>query len=120
MSQSELEKAPFNEREPEERDFEMSVEFTMKKSDVKVTTNRYEKYFDDEYGYDVIDTSHTEWDKVYKEDRHTIQELLQILEAYILQDLERYKGSKSKELLLMDILEDCRGWEVTDEAYYES
>lgn len=121
MSQSEWDNAPWNEVEVPERDFEIDVEFVMRKS-VTVTTNNYVPSYPDEEGYvEPADTSDTNWEDVYNESGHyTVPELLQELENYIKEDLERYKGNRTKERQLKEMLEDCQGWELYDKYYSES
>lgn len=121
MSQSEWNEAPWNEKVVPEKDFEVDVEFVMQKKNVPVTTNDYFPEYDEEDRRTCANTEDTNWENVYDESGHyTIPELLQELESYIKEDLERYKGSLTKEHQLKKMLESCQGWEVYDKTFTES
>lgn len=123
MSQSEWDNAPWNQSEPDDKDFFVDVEYILQKKNVKVTTRDYrpEVVTKDEEIVEPLDTSDTKWENAYNESGHyTIPELLQELENYIKEDLERYKGSRTKERQLNEMLKDCQGWELYDKSYSES
>lgn len=108
--------APYNEPIIPERDFDIDVEFVMSKN-VTVTTNDYAPEYDDEDGREYANTENTDWGNAYENSHYTIPELLSELESYIKQDLERYKGSATKERQLKEMLEDCQGWEVKEKTF---
>lgn len=112
--------APYNEPVIPEQDFEVDVEYVLQKEAVKVTTDDYIPEFDEETGHVDANTENTDWENVYENSHYTIPELLSELESYIKQDLERYKGSATKERQLKEMLEDCQGWELYDKSYSES
>lgn len=113
--------APYNEPIIPERDFEVDVEYVLQKKAVPVTTDKYNPEFDEEDGHTYANTADTNWEDVYNESGHyTIPELLQELENYIKEDLERYKGSRTKERQLKEMLESCQGWEVYDKTFSEA
>lgn len=112
--------APYNEPVIPERDFEVDVEYVLQKKAVKVTTDDYSPEFDDETGHVDANTEDTDWENAYNNSHYTIPELLSELESYIKQDLERYKGSATKERQLKEMLKDCDGWELYDKSYSES
>lgn len=112
--------APYNEPVIPERDFEVDVEYVLQKKAVKVTTDDYSPEFDDETGHVDANTEDTDWENAYNNSHYTIPELLSELESYIKQDLERYKGSATKERQLNGMLKDCQGWELYDKSYSES
>ena len=110
--------APWNEPVIPERDFEVDVEFVMQKKAVPVTTDKYNPEYDEEDGRTYANTDDTNWEDVYDESGYyTIPELLQELENYVKEDLERYKGDTRKERHLNAILESCQGWEVYDKSF---
>lgn len=113
--------APWNKKEVPEKNFTIDVTCVLEKKGVNVTTNDYqpEVVIRDEQVVEPLSTENTNWEQAYKECRYTIPELLQELENYIKQDLERYKGSSSKERQLKEMLEDCQGWNVYEETYEE-
>ena len=112
--------APYNEPVIPEQDFEVDVEYVLQKKAVKVTTDDYNPEFDEETGHVDANTEDTDWENAYNNSHYTIPELLNELESYIKQDLERYKGSATKERQLKEMLEDCQGWELYDKSYSES
>ena len=112
--------APWNEPVIPEQDFEVDVEYVLQKTAVKVTTDDYSPEFDEETGHVDANTEDTDWENVYENSHYTIPELLSELELYIKQDLERYKGSATKERKLKGMLEDCQGWEMYDKSYCEA
>lgn len=112
--------APYNEPVIPEQDFEVDVEYVLQKKAVKVTTDDYRPEFDDETGHVGANTEDTDWENAYNNSHYTIPELLSELESYINKDLERYKGSATKERQLKEMLEDCQGWEMYDKSYSES
>lgn len=106
--------APYNEIPVEEREFDVEVEYVMRK-ECKVTTDDYVPEIDDENGHEYANTENTDWDAAYENsNNYGIPELLLELEQYIKQDLERYKGSKNKERHLKEMLESCQEWEVIE------
>jgi hypothetical protein len=112
--------APWNQSEPDDKDFLVDVEYVLQKKAVKVTTDDYSPEFDEETGHVDANTEDTDWENAYENSHYTIPELLSELESYIKQDLERYKGSATKERQLKEMLEDCQGWELYDKSYSES
>ena len=112
--------APYNEHVIPEQDFEVDVEYVLQKKAVKVTTDDYSPEFDEETGHVDANTEDTDWENAYENSHYTISELLSELESYIKQDLERYKGSATKERQLKEMLKDCQGWEMYDKSYSKS
>lgn len=118
MSQSEWDNAPFNEPMIPEKNFDLGVTVTLARN-VKVCTNNYTPELDEESGCTYANTENTEWVKEYNEKCYTIPELLETLKDYVKQDLERYNGSRHKEMQLKEILEACDGWRVKELAVEE-
>ena len=112
--------APWNQSEPDDKDFLVDVEYVLQKKAVKVTTDDYSPEFDEETGHVDTNTEDTDWENAYENSHYTIPELLSELESYIKKDLARYKGSQTKERILNEMLRDCQGWEMYDKSYIES
>ena len=112
--------APWNQSEPDDKDFLVDVEYVLQKKAVKVTTDDYSPEFDEETGHVDANTEDTDWENAYENSHYTIPELLSELESYIKKDLARYKGSQTKERILNEMLRDCQGWEMYDKSYIES
>ena len=129
MSQSQWDSAPFNQSDPEDKEFEVTCSQSLSKT-VKVVTNNYipgesnidyEK--DDEGGtyasswHDVPDTSDTNWAEEYhSNDYHTPLQLIQFLGQVLENDLKNgivFKNPKFTQ----DLINECNGW-CEDETEY--
>lgn len=115
MSQSEWDNAPWNQSDPEEKEFEVTVSQTLSKS-TTVTTSDYipGRYFPetewDIDGYHTItchepdDTSDTNWKKAYNNEHYTplglIQEFKEMLE----------KNTPIPETRRKHLIDECMNW----------
>lgn len=109
--------APYNEPIIPERDFDIDVEFVMSKS-VTVTTNDYAPEYDDEDGRENANTENTDWEEAYDNSGHlTIAEMLQELESYVKDDMEKTAPNSGKGRYLQRVLESCQGWEVKEKTF---
>lgn len=109
--------APYNEPIIPERDFDIDVEFVMSKT-VTVTTNDYAPEYDDEDGRENANTENTDWEEAYDNSGHlTIAEMLQELESYVKDDMEKTAPNSGKGRYLQRVLESCQGWEVKEKTF---
>ena len=115
MSQSEWDNAPWNQSDPEEKEFEVTVSQTLSKS-TTVTTSDYipGEYFPetewDIDGYHTItchepdDTSDTNWKKAYNNEHYTplglIQEFKEMLK----------KNTPIPETRRKHLIDECMNW----------
>ena len=115
MSQSEWDNAPWNQNDPEEKEFEVTVSQTLSKS-TTVTTSDYIPggYFPetewDIDGHHTItchepdDTSDTDWKKAYNNEHYTplglIQEFKEMLE----------KNTPIPETRRKHLIDECMNW----------
>lgn len=115
MSQSEWDNAPWNQSDPEEKEFEVTVSQTLSKS-ITVTTSDYIPggYFPetewDIDGYHTItchepdDTSDTDWRSAYNNEHYTplglIQEFKEMLE----------KNTPIPETRRKHLIDECMNW----------
>ena len=115
MSQFEWDSAPWNQNDPEEKEFEVTVSQTLSKS-TTVTTSDYIPggYFPetewDIDGYHTItchepdDTSDTDWKKAYNNEHYTplglIQEFKEMLE----------KNTPIPETRRKHLIDECMNW----------
>ena len=116
-------KAPYNELNIPEREFEIDVELVLRKKTIVRTDDYLPRLIKTKVGRKTIEvdsTEDTDWKAAFENSHYTIPELLQELKRYIEQDLERYKGNKRFECMLKGMLEDCNGWTVDEEYYEES
>ena len=89
------------------------------KTTIPVTTNDYTPEFDDETGHTYAITNDTDWEKAYYESHTGIIGLLSELEKYITKEMEQEDIKPSRKRYLKMLLEDCRDWELYDEAITE-
>ena len=119
MSQSELEKAPFNEQSVPYRRFSIEVSYTLRK-EVVVTTDDYVQEYDYESCCPCINTEHTDWERAYLYGHYSLSQLLDQLKEYVRKDIEetsKRKGMTQRVMNLHDLLKDCEDWEVVEEEY---
>lgn len=112
--------APWNQSEPDDKDFLVDVEYVLQKKNVKVTTNDYkpEVVNKDEEIVEPLDTSDTNWEDAYNNSGHfTIQEMLDELKEYVKADMQTCSSNTCKGVHLKRLLEDCDGWELYDKSY---
>lgn len=115
--------APWNQSEPDDKEFWVDVEYILQKKNVKVTTKDYrpEVVINDEEIVEPLDTSDTNWENAYEESGHlTIQELLNELKEYVKADMQTCSPNTCKGTYLKRVLEDCDGWELYDKEYKQS
>lgn len=103
--------APWNQREPE--DIEVVCEMTvLMRNDVVITTDDYSVEIDEEDGmrsYD-LNISYKDAERLYREQHHTIKEMLNELYKYIKAELAEEGITKTRKWELQAMLEDCKGW----------
>ena len=115
--------APWNQSEPDDKEFLVDVEYILQKKNVTVTTKDYrpEVVINDEEIVEPLDTSDTNWENAYEESGHlTIQELLNELKEYVKADMQTCSPNTCKGAYLKRVLEDCDGWELYDKEYKQS
>ncbi len=123
MSASELERAPWTQKDNPEKSFEITCSQSLSKT-VKVVTNNYNHVVERE-AYNRIyeeydDTSDTDWAEEYhSNDYHTPLQLIQLLEKVLERDLEQgivFKSPKFTEA----IINECKDWSEDETAYLEN
>ena len=119
MSQSELEKAPFNEPVLEEKRFEIEASCLLRR-DVTVTTDDYVNEYDYEACCHYANTERTDWERAYMYGHYSIPQLLDKLKEYVNKEIKETlekDGMTQVVRNLKDLLEDCEAWEVVEEEY---
>lgn len=119
MSQSQWDAAPWNEVVVPEREFEVDVEIVLHKTAIPVTTDDYMPEYDEETGHTYAITDNTDWECVYKQEHAGIIELLGELEKYITKEMQQTDIKPHRKHYLERLLDDCKEWEVYDEAITE-
>jgi len=106
--------APWNQREPKAKEFDVDVMVTIRKDDVVATTS----YIEEEPEYPdyiggVVITSDVDWKEDYYENNYDVPTLLNemadLLEKWIPKDAAGYEKFEAKELI-----RQARGWEVVE------
>lgn len=105
--------APWNEESIPERDFDVNVWQTLQKP-VTITTDMYNREYDEEDGNTYYDTSITNWkEEFHNNDYHTPLQLLGLFKQYLQENLDQgivFKSTKFTE----DLIKECSGWEEVD------
>lgn len=110
--------APWNQPTIPDKEFEVSVQETLCRISEIVTDNYIPGYRDEEGYWEDDDTSDTDWEKEYKEQHHTILQLLAELKEMAEKELKTLsKADYKREWKLKSIIEDCEGWELDDSEY---
>ena len=118
MTQSQWERAPFNEVETPEKEFSVTISQTLSKS-TTVCTQDYIPVVEDEWDGEMgiheeyADTSNTDWKKVYNDCAMTPLDIIQKcgeLCKYLLdRDMTSYGKNSLKKLM-----EECQDWVEDD------
>ena len=116
MSQSQLNSAPWNEKEQSviTRDCEITEMVTRK---VTLATTDYIEGsdYDDELGAcSSVDTTETDWVAEYEEQEYSIIELLSKLKKYVADDLKNTNHSPMQQKELQKLLLACDSWKQED------
>ena len=109
--------APYNETVVPEQEFTVDVSVTLTKT-VKLRTNNYTPEFDEGSGAVYTNTTDIDWEEDYKNQCYTIPELLEVLQEYLKQDLQR-AVFKDKRRKIKQMIKDCKGWKVEDMEFEE-
>lgn len=109
--------APWNEKENEEREFDVIVTQTLVKNE-KVFTSDYNYFVEQEEdgGYsEEIETDDTDWEQAWSEQCWSIPELLNKLKKYVEEELATSKNiDKGRKNYLNGIINACQGWNVIE------
>lgn len=107
------EDAPWNQEEPPEKDFDISISQTLSKS-TTVTTNTYKYYIDEEDGRMYIETDDIDWREVCDDSGvYTPLELIKEFRKFLQENLESVSGIKKYHY--MNLIDECDGW-IDDET----
>lgn len=131
MSQSQWDSAPFNQSDPEEKEFEVTCSQSLSKT-VSVLTSNYlpgasgaDYEPDGEGGYtpvgwnDPDDTYNTNWEEEYHDNNHyTPLQLINLFKQYLENDLNRM-GEVKNEKRIKHLIKECSGWIEDDVEYVE-
>lgn len=105
--------APYNQVDPPEKEFNLTVSQTLSKS-VEIVTDNYIPEVDYETGHVYVNTSETNWREVYEERGHTPLQLIQLFKRY-LQNMLDDKVTVSKSPSCINLLiEECDNWVEDD------
>lgn len=108
-------RAPWNEQEVPERQFDVCISQTLSKS-TRVTTNDYVPEVDqDEDGYhDYSDTSDTDWKEAYDKDHYTPLQLINLFRRHLSDELNSIINKPNQDLkrkkYLEKLISECSDW----------
>lgn len=109
--------APWNQWEPDDREFDVTVSVTITK-ETRLTTKDYYVEFDEENGRKYYITDDTDWDKAYNNCEPSVPEMLEELKTYIKKELEENKSiDYQRKCKLQRMLDASEGWEI-EETYF--
>lgn len=121
MSSLELERAPWNEDIPEEKEFDIICSQSLSKK-VTVTTDTCDSEVDfDEYGpYTIYHTEDVEWDTVYEDNAHyTPIELIEMFKKLLQEHLEKGNVLLKSPKYTEHIIEECSDWSEDECEFIE-
>lgn len=108
-------RAPWNEQEVPERQFDVCISQTLSKS-TRVTTNDYVPEVDqDEDGvYESTDTSDTDWEAAYNKDHYTPLQLINLFKESLSDELNSITNKSNPDLkrkkYLEKLISECSDW----------
>ena len=109
--------APWNQHEPDEKEFEVTCSQTLSKT-VTVSTTNYEEGVDEEYdeegckcGYYWCDTSNVDWAEEYAEnDYHTPLQLINLFKRFLEDMVNGTETTPKHPWFLKRLIEECDDW----------
>lgn len=122
--------APWNQSDPEEKEFDCDVTCVLTKEDTVVTQNYTISNVDieDGMGYEEIDTEGIEWKEEWRQQNYTPIQLINELKGMLEDELNMLRkldkdGKRSAECVrrkceVIDMIRSCEGW-VEDELTVE-
>lgn len=119
--------APYNQVDPPEHEFGITISQTLSKSTSVCTTDyNYECDADEDGVYTNYNTEDTNWDAAYKDEHLTIEQLLDVLknmcvlEKSVLEaKLEKDIATKNRIRKLDYYISECDGWCVDETEVIE-
>lgn len=109
-------RAPWNEQEVPERQFDVCISQTLSKS-TRVTTNDYVPEVDqDEDGVyeSTADTSDTDWEAAYDRDHYTPLQLINLFRGSLSEELNSIINKPNQDLkrkkYLEELISECSDW----------
>ena len=101
--------APWNQKENEDVEVEVSITQTLTKNCTIETNDYYIEYGDDKPNIN----QDTLYEK-YGNYRHTIPEMLALLKWYASEELKDTMEGTGRNSFLKRLIEDCKGWEIVE------
>ena len=118
--------APWNQSDPDYKEFDIEVTQTLRKS-VKISTSNYEEEWDEDYddeggrhAYRICDTSNVDWQEEYSDNNHyTPQELIELFGKYLRHMLGEMVQVSVNPSTLKRLIQECENWEEDDIEFEE-
>ena len=113
MSQSQWDSAPWNQSEPPEREFDVTVSQTLSKR-TTIATSKYQPEVDDEDGSTYANTEYTDWKEVYEDVCYTPLQLIGKLKTILEDAIAKEQVTGHLKHTYEELIEECEGWEEDD------
>ena len=113
--------APWNQSDPKERDFEVTVSQTLSKTVTVITNDYYDEVIEEKHNDLVehnIDTTDTDWEQAYHEnDYHTPEQLILLFKRYLEAELGGKQDIPKSPSYLKHLIKECEDWCEDDIEY---
>lgn len=105
--------APWNQSEPPEREFDITVSQTLSKR-TTIATSKYQPEVDDEDGSTYANTEYTDWKEVYEDVCYTPLQLIGKLKTILEDAIAKGQVTGHLKHTYEELIEECEGWEEDD------
>lgn len=106
MSQSDWDRAPWNQSEPPEENFNVTVSYSLSKDAEVISDN----YYDDGRGLDTLDNPSEDYEETYQ----TMPQILDFAKECAKYFLTKRNYKLRSKYDLKNILDSCEGWTVDE------
>lgn len=107
------EDAPWNQSEPPEREFDVTISQTLSRS-VAIATSDYIPEVDEEDGRTYPNTEYTDWKRAYQDASYTPLALIAKFKELMEIALKNDRVPKNLQHAYKNLIMECEGWEEDD------
>lgn len=107
------ENAPWNQSDPPERDFDVTISQTLSRS-VAIATSDYIPEVDEEDGRTYPNTEYTDWKRAYQDASYTPLALIAKFKELMEIALKNDRVPKNLQHTYKHLIMECEGWEEDD------
>ena len=105
--------APWNQSEPPEREFDVTISQTLSRS-VAIATSDYIPEVDEEDGRTYPNTEYTDWKRAYQDASYTPLALIAKFKELMEIALKNDRVPKNLQHTYKHLIMECEGWEEDD------